>query len=240
VLTFKSSVLTADAVPSPDGQTIATVLAGCSTSFFNEHLLVENLATGKRFSLGADAAPCHALSDAAWSPSGAQLVFPYGPSILSPHTRFVPHGTCTAPRSSGLVVVSALHTTPVYAWKLIRPDAGCSYDAATFDQSGLAAIEECTRGRLAGPKRSPGLGATFVVQLNDHWREALRLPLAPGYDGGAIAADPSTGTVLVSEYQAANQGFPVYDWVWAFNGHVLRTVHRYPNRDAATVIAEPW
>ncbi len=47
---------------------------GCS--FFNEHLLVENLVTGKRFTLGADAVPCHTLVDAAWNPSGTQLVAP--------------------------------------------------------------------------------------------------------------------------------------------------------------------
>jgi hypothetical protein len=29
-------------------------------------------------------------------------------------------------------------------------------------------------------------------------------------------------------------------WVWAFNGHTLRTIRRFPNDDATTVIAEPW
>ena len=66
------------------------------------------------------------------------------------------------------------------------------------------------------------------------------LKFARGYDGGGIASDQRTGTVLVSEYQAANQGIPVFNSIWAFHGHTLRTIKRFPNRDAATVIAEPW
>jgi hypothetical protein len=68
----------------------------------------------------------------------------------------------------------------------------------------------------------------------------LRLRLARGYDGGDIVIDRRTRTVLVSESQAANQGIPVFNWAWEFDGHRLRVIHRYANEDAATVIAEPW
>lgn len=68
----------------------------------------------------------------------------------------------------------------------------------------------------------------------------LRLELARGYNAGDVVNDPRTGRVLVSEYQAANQGIPVFNWVWAFDGHALRTIGRFPNNDAPAVIAEPW
>lgn len=240
VLQVRRSVLITDAVPSPNRRLVVMPGGGCSTSFLNEHLIVENLKTHKQWTIGADAAPCHALFDAAWSANGSQLVFPYGPSILSPHTRFVPHGTCATPRFSRLAVVSASHTTPIHAWTLIKADPHCSYMAATFDRWGLAAIEGCTTGASPRQGGGPNSGNAYLVQLSRHGREVLRLPLSRGFDGGGITANTITGTVLVSEYQAANQPIPVHNTVWAFNGHALRTIHRYPNRDAPLVVAQPW
>lgn len=240
VLTSPRSVLIDDALPSPNGRLIVKLEGGCATSFFNEHLAVEDLQTHRQWAIGADATPCHALFSAAWNPSGSQLVFPYGPSILSPDTHFVPHGSCEAPRFSRLVVVSSSHTTPVRSWRLIKADRHCSYMAATFDRWGIAAIEGCTTGAPAGQGQSPNQGDAYLVQLNRRRREVLRLPLSRGFDGGGIAADLRTGTVLVSESQAANQGIPVYNTVWAFNGQTLRTIHRYANQDATTIVAEPW
>ena len=71
-LAFPSSMLVTDGVPSPDGQRIVMRAGGCSTSFFNQYLLVDDLATGRRLTIGAAAAACHALSSAAWSPNGSQ------------------------------------------------------------------------------------------------------------------------------------------------------------------------
>jgi hypothetical protein len=240
VLTLPSSMLVSDAVPSPSGRLVVMPGGGCSTSFFNEQLVVRDLATGKQWAIGADAPPCHALFGAAWSADSTQLVFPYGPSILSAHTHFVPAGTCDAPRFSRLVVVSALHASSVASRKLIKADHSCSYMAATFDRTGIAAIEGCTRGHPPGEPNDPTVGDAYLVQLNSRRHIVLRLPLARGFNDGDIATNPQTGTVLVSEYQGANQGIPVFDWVWAFNGHGLRTVRRFANQDAATVIAEPW
>jgi hypothetical protein len=239
-LTFPSSELVTDAVPSPNGRLVVMPGGGCSTSYFNEHLVVRDLRTGVQWTIGADAAPCHALFDAAWSPDSTRLVFPYGPSTLSPHNRFVPAGTCAAPRFSRLAVVPASHATPVRSWKLIVADTGCSYMAATFDRSGIAAIEGCAKDAPPGDLNDPNGGDAYLVQLDRRGHIVLRLQLARGFDGGDIATDLRTGVVLVSEYQAANQGIPVFNWVWAFNGHTLRTIRRYPNEDAPTVIAEPW
>jgi hypothetical protein len=74
VLRVPSSALITDAVPSPNGRLVVMPGGGCSTSFFNEHLIVEDLKTHKRWTIGADATPCHALFDAAWSANSSQLV----------------------------------------------------------------------------------------------------------------------------------------------------------------------
>lgn len=237
-LSFPRSVLISDAQPSPTGRFIALTTGGCATSFFNEHIVVRDLRSGRRWTIGADAAPCHALGAPAWSPDGSQLVFPYGPSVLPRHAH-VPGGTCEAARFSRLVVVSAQRSSRTTAWKLIPADHGCSYQAATFDRWGIAAIEGCVQGEPRGHYSVNG-GNAYLVQLNAHRRVMLRFKLARGYNQGDIANDPRNGTVLVSEYQGANQGFPVFNWVWAFDGHTLRTIARLPNRDAPTVIAEPW
>jgi hypothetical protein len=240
MMTFPASTLVDDVIPSPNGKRAVMVGGGCATSFFNEHLTVQNLHTGRKWTLGADATPCHALFSAAWSPNGRQLVFPYGPSALSPHTNFVPHGSCRAPRFSRLAIVAADHTTPLRAWKLLPADPHCSYLDATFDRAGIAAVEGCTTGEPADEGRSPQLGDAYLVQLNHHHHQTLRLALARGFDGGGMSTDPRTGTVLISESQAANDGGRAYNWVWAFDGRTLRTVYRDGHAGATTIIAEPW
>lgn len=240
VLTFPSSEKVIDAVPSPDGSRVALVTGDCAHSFFNFHLVVRGLRSGRQWTLGADAAACHSLFGVAWSPDGSQLVFPYGPSKLAPGNRFQPEGACGEPRPSGLVVASSGGASSSSSWPLIAADPGCSYQAATFDSWGIAAIEVCAQGARPGTPSGVRLGNAYLVQLNRRHREVLRLNLARGYDGGGIAADPLDRAVLVSEYQAANQGVPVFNWVWTFDGRRLRVVRRYPNNDAPTVTAEPW
>jgi hypothetical protein len=237
-LTFPNSILVADTRPSPNGRLIAMTTGGCATSFFNEHIVVRDRRSGRQWTIGADAAPCHALGDPAWNPNGTQLVFPYGPSVLSRHTH-VPGGTCTAARFSRLAVVPAGRSSQTTTWKLLKADHGCSYQAATFDRWGIAAIEGCVQGEPRGQYSVNG-GNTYLVQLNSRHHVMMRLELARGYNGGDIANDPRNGTVLVSEDQGANQGIPVFNWVWVFDGHALRTIRRFPNEDAPTVIAEPW
>jgi len=239
VLTTPPGTLVSDAVPSPDGRRLAMVSADCAGSFMNFHIVVRDLRSGRTWAIGADARRCHTLSSVAWSANGSELVFPFGGSRLSRHGRY-PAGVCPVPRFSRLAVVSATRPSGPGSWKLISADPGCSYMAAAFAGPGLVAVEGCAAGAPRGAGPSPDLGNADLVILDARHRITARFPLARGYNDGALATNPRTGTVLVSEYQAANQGTPVHDWVWALHGGRLRLVARYPNRDAPTVIAEPW
>jgi len=239
-LSFASSMLVADGVPSPDGRRIVMRAGGCSTSFFNQHLVVEDLQSARRLTIGADAADCHALSSAAWSADGSQLVFAYGSATASPSGRQPPAGTCTVPHPSGLAVVSSARSSGLTAARLIAPAPGCTYQSAAFDRRGVVAIEACTQ---AGPPQlGPGayLGNAYLVQLSAQGRLLLALALRLGSNPGTVVSDPSTGLVLVTEDQAQRQHRATYDWVWTFDGRRLLSVGRYPFEGNAVVTAEPW
>lgn len=108
LITAPSSTLIGDAVPSPDGRMVVMASAGCETSYFDASLVVRNLASGRQWSIGADAARCHEIGRPAWSADGSRLVFPYGPSIL-PHQTNPRQNRCAAPRV-------------IAAWSSSRPD----------------------------------------------------------------------------------------------------------------------
>jgi hypothetical protein len=242
-LSFPRSTLVADGVPSPDGRRIVMRAGGCATSYFNQYLLVEDLRSGRRLTIGTDAAACHALSSAAWSPDGSKLVFAYGPATSSPSGQAPPAGICTVPHPSRLAVASATRSSQLTAARLISPTPGCTYQSAAFDRRGIVGIEACAQG--TPPQRGgsvPGvyLGDTYLVQLDSHGRLLLRLALKLGSNPGAVVTDPSTGLVLVTEDQAQNQHHASYDWVWTFDGRNRHAVGRYPFDGNAVVTAEPW
>ncbi len=237
-LSFPRSVLVADGVPSPDGRRIVMRTGGCSTSFFNEYLLVEDLRSGGRLTIGTHAAACHALSSAAWSADGSKLVFAYGPATSSPSRP--PAGTCSVPHPSGLAVVSATRSSQLTATALIPPAADCTYQSAAFDRRGIVGIEACSQGT---PEHFPPgvyLGDAYLVQLDSRGGLLLRLPLKLGSNPGTVVTDPRTGLVLVTEDQSQRQHHASYDWVWTFDGRHLQAVGRYPFDGNAVVTAQPW
>lgn len=236
-----ASQLLVDAVPSPRAGRVAMLTAtNCAKSFFDQHIVVRDLGSGREWSIGADARRCHSISSPAWSREGSRLMFVYGPSHASRSVEVGPGGVCSSPGFGRLVVVAADHSSSARSWKLIEADPRCSYLAAAFDPAGIAAVEGCVKGAPADDGPDPGSGDAFLVQLSRRDRVVARFQLARGFNEGDVATDWRTGAVLVSEYQAANQGIPVYDWVWALHGGTLGLVHRYANEDAPTVVAEPW
>jgi hypothetical protein len=232
--------LISDAIPAPGGRRAAIVAGGCATAYFDMHYVIDDLRSGRSWTLGADARRCHALSDPAWSHDGAQLVFAYGPSILSRRTH-LSNGVCSVPRHGRVVVAPAGHPSRASSWTQTLPDPTCSYEDAAFDRAGIAAVEGCSKGAPVGSGGgNTNLGDAFLVQLNARRRVVARVALKRGWEAGGIATDPRTGTVLVSESQANNNGGPSYNWAWSFDGRRLRLISRYAGADASTVVAEPW
>jgi Tol biopolymer transport system component len=240
VLSFPSSKLLDEAVPSPSGQRLVMLAGTCARSYFNQHLLVKDLGSAGQWTIGADAAPCHEISTPSWSTDGSRLVFAYGPASSSQlpevPTSDLGKGVCTRSRPGEVAIVPAEHYSQFSTARLIPPPKGCSYQAAVFDRDGIAAVEGCEQGTAPG---YAGLGDddgdTYIVQLNSRGRTLLRRALRRESNVTRLASDPSSGLVLVSETQGENTR-PAFDWIWTFDGHRLRAVGHYN----AHVIAEPW
>ena len=201
------------------------------------HVVVRDLTTGTQWNVGTDFPRCTDLGDPAWSASGRELVLPYGP-VPNPR-RVGPPGTCPATRYARLALVPALRPSHSSAWKLITADLGCSFEAATFDPSGIAAIESCRRRGLSGSNIDPGLGQARLVQIDQTDQVVARINLEPGWELGVIGTERS-GRVLISQDQPANEPYPERDWVWEFDGHHLRLIGHYKANDAAEIIAIPY
>ncbi len=239
VLTIPASNLVTDAVPSPNRARIVMRSAGCATSFFDQSLMVRDLSSGRQWAIGADAPRCHEIDRPSWSADGSQLVFAYRPSILRYGTKPSASNFCSEPRFGRLVVVAAGRASSVRSWKLIAADGKCSFAAAAFDRDGIAAVEVCRRGPH-GSVAELTLGQAYLLQLSQDHRVVERIALRPGWEEGLVSTDRRDGSVLISQDQPANAGYPERDYVWQFGGHRLRLIASYSANDAAQVVGVPW
>lgn len=235
VFSEPSSMFIRGAVASPDGRLVAMLAGPCTAGA--EHVLVRSLATGEQWIIGTDLPRCTSLSVPAWSAGGRQLVFAYG-AVLTP-VRPGPPGTCPETRYARLAVASALHGSRSLGWKLIPAANGCSFEVATFDRGGIAAVEGCRRRSAGGSYLYPGLGPARLVQLSLSGRRVATISLQPGWEDGAISTEPS-GRVLISQDQPANEPYPERDWIWEYDGHSLRLIRHVKAYDAAQIIAIPY
>lgn len=235
---FPHSEIVTAAIPSLRGRLVALRTAPCTRSYFNEHFVVENWRTHRRWSIGADAPPCHGLSNPGWNATGTRLVFAYGPSRLRPGGKWpAADGKigCLSLRPGGIVIVPAQQASTTSSWHLIHAPSGCTYESAAFDNQGVAAVEACSPHRR-GQDYSAGPG--YLVQLTRDGRRLFHLALRPGADVGFVQSDPRTGLVLVSEdLGGANQSNP--NLVWQLQGHHLRLIASYP-LSQVTFTAQPW
>ena len=168
---------------------------------------------------GAKAGACHELGSAAWNESDSEVVVPFGPSNLPAGTTTVEHGAfgegCKEPQPAGLAVVKAGVSSEFSPSGLIAPAPACSYESAVFDSEGILAVEGCSEG--APTRRAPAgpfgslLGQAYLVQLTATGEVTRRLRLAIGASPAAVARDPETGTILVSDNQ---EGEVKPHWVW--------------------------
>jgi hypothetical protein len=243
VVTFASSVLVSEAVPSPSPGVIAFVAGGCTTAYLNLHFVIENLKEHRSWSIGPEAEVCHSLSTPAWNRSGSKLIFTYGPSALRPgqsYTQGFPGGQrCLAPRASGIVIVSAAHASNPPSWAFIAPRRGCSYTSAAFDALGIAAFEACAPGRHGSPANDD-LGPASVVQLDMPGKVRFRIALKIGSNPGTVLSDPRTHEVLITQDQTYRRNRPTRNWVWELRGDKLRLIASYPFDGQPVIAAQPW
>jgi hypothetical protein len=231
VLTAASSQKIYDAVPSPDGRLLVMETGSCNRSYFNEHLLVKELQSGRQWTIGADAAPCHEISTPSWHRGGTELAFVYGPATGAgvPETprNDLGEGICSSLRPGEVATIPALHASQLSSARLIAPPKECSYETAVFDAWGIAATEGCEKGTARGFKGfGEDRGDCYLVQLNSRGQVTARFPLRREPNPTRLASSPSGALVLVTEENGENTR-PYWDWIWAFNGHLLRLVGHY-------------
>ena len=171
-------------------------------------------------------------------------MFPWGPSRLRGHQSMPGLGSgedsCPAPEASRLALVLTGHRPTSRSFTTIAPDRGCSFAAAAFDRTGIAAVEGCVHGSPKG-ERDFSLGDGYLLQLTgSRHRPARRIALHRGVEEATVAQDRHTGNVLVTQDQPANDGGPERDYVWTFDGRALHLVGSYPRRRRRPVLAAPW
>ena len=232
IFTAPDSIERQHAVASPDRQQLAMIASPCTTGM--ARVLVRTLSTGTQTTI-ASVPRCSTLGDPAWSDDGRQIMFTFAPA-QTPAS--MPAGVCTAAPAARLAIVSATRPSPRSRWMLIAADRGCSYEAATFDASGIAAVEGCSRANLPDSIQDPSFGQAVLVEINDRHQITGRVNLQLGWEQGVITTEPS-GDVLISQDQPANEPYPERDWVWELHNDHLRLIASYHALDAAEIIAIP-
>jgi Tol biopolymer transport system component len=225
VQTFANSTVVGDAVPSPDEHKVVFSVAPCARSYFNGHLLLADLQTGRSWTIGANARVCHEISAPSWNARGTSLIFAYAPSNPAVQVgRHDGYGTCSDPIAGEIAIVSATHPEDLASAQTIKPPRGCSYLSAVFDPEGIAATEACEHG--AAPEFSfPGDydGDAYVTQLSAQGRTLRRRAIKREPNPATVARNPRGGPVLVTEQLGENTR-PYFNWIWTFNGRALKLV----------------
>jgi len=195
VLTGGDNELISDVQPSPAGDHIAYLYSGCATFWFNDSLRVRNLHGTNVVNVGQGLARCHFLSQPRWSIDGTHLVVLYGQPTGTAYP--VASESCSQPKPSTLVVVSAEHSQTGVTGTAAPLDTGCQVNAVAVTQDGYAGVEQCgVNDYLNGPVR--------LVRYNDHLIPTSRVPLGNCEDGASLAGNAYTTDAVVSTYQFCN------------------------------------
>jgi hypothetical protein len=198
-----------DAVPSPDGGSVALVEYSCSG--YGSQLVVRDLATGLSQVVTRQLSACGLESDVTWNPSSTALVFAYA---ANPNLDALPAGCRLATAGVGGETLPA-------SWAKIALRPSCGFDASAFDSIGIVAIVGCS-------DKYGGTNST-IVQYNGQNRVLYRHEL-DGFDppqyglATQLESDPLAHTVLVSEDVSDD---PDDSDVWTFNGTKLHLVRDY-------------
>jgi hypothetical protein len=225
-----------EAVPNPAGNEMALSMTPCLSLHGTTGLFVRDLKTGLTRPVTTSANRCDGFGPAAWNRTGSEVVFP----LDRANGRPIPMaGGIACPGGRSYLAVAPSPKGPRRgAVKLMKSDHACIFRAAAFDSVGVAAVEGCDRG---DPQQGVGsyLGQAFLIQYGLEGRVIARIPLRLGLESAVVATEPSTGDVLITQDQPANEPYPERDWVWVFDGQRLRPVAHYRAFDAAQILAVP-
>lgn len=191
-----------DAVPSPNGRSVALVEEACNGTA--AQLAVRDLLSGRQHIVARRLSVCGLDSSVTWTSNGTKLAFAYARHHLT--------------SACALAIAPAVRTTLPASWTVIQPDAKCSFQSAASDATGLVATESCTTSR-----------GNELVQMAGSGRVVRRVSLQPDYSRAVtVTSDPWAHTVLVSQVVPTE---PDESWVWTFNGRKLHLVRYYFGAD---------
>lgn len=193
------SELIGDAQPSPNRRLVAYLDGSCNNSYFNQHLQVRDLASGRSWSIGTDLAPCHSLGSISWNRGGTALAVLYGPSTVGAgESGSYGYGTCKQPQANGLAVVPALQASTGFPATTMVMDPNCEAEAVTTMTGGYAAIEACAKNNsyIEGP--------AFLVTIDSTLRITSRSPIGACVDGAELRSDTTGSDLLGTSYQFCN------------------------------------
>ena len=210
--------------PSPDGRYYAYMSSGCANSYFNGHLTVVDIATGRSWTIGAALQRCHSLSQPAWTLDSRSLVFAYGAAAPLDG---MPLGGCPPPHPAQLVEVNALAGQGGIAGTSASPDPTCNFSSATVLTTGPVGLEQCnvsstdqTGNYIDGPARL----VVFDAQLHAQGR----VPIGECNDGSELAADQAGSAVLVSAYLYCPGTTQPVTRLWSYSTTGLKPIAQVP------------
>jgi hypothetical protein len=184
--------LVSDMQPSPTGDRIAYLHAGCATSYFDNSLRIKDLTSGRVVSIGAGLPRCHVLANPRWTLDGRNLAFLYGAAIGPTYTGAL--GTCSEWGPSHLVVASAQRSQRGADGSTAPADPGCEVNALAVTSDGYAGVEHCGSSfYISGPAR--------LIRYDRALKPASRSPLGQCENGASIAGNRSSAAVIISTYQ---------------------------------------
>ena len=226
-----------DAIPSPDGRSIALARSPCTTRNGPTDLVVRSSASGHDRALFGRRNACDEIQRPAWNQTGGRLVFVYDQARSKPDGGPA-GGVRSCPPSRNQIVTIAVGGShrPI---QRIPDERGCAYAAAAFDSRGVLAVEGCKQG---GPRSVFGtnLGDGYLVQFDAAGHRLQRWPLRRCVEQALISAEPGTKRLLITQDLPANNHEPEADWVWELDGSHLRLIDHYRAQDAAQVLAVGW
>ena len=221
VLRTGSNVLISGARPSLDGTRLVYTESAC-TGYYDAHLRVIDLGSGRSWTIGQSVPRCHLLTSPAWSANGRDLLVGYGPPGQTGYSG--PQGTCPVWSAGRLVQLDALTGQPGVAGTTVQADPGCQITSVAGIGRGMLAIEGCG----TAPEYTDGPARLLVLSATAH--PVRWLSLGTCTDGSELAVNQAGTSALISAYLYCNPpGHPgPVTRLWEYHAGALRLITTIP------------